>query len=250
MNTTSVHLSPIFIAATIASILEALWWPWIISKAFSENSLSKNSMMGTFSPAEADFPNSSLMALASKPRAVKASIFLEPFGGKRLRILCCNSARKSDIRIPALKFLSSADTRKLYQLRIFYFFRLILGGLLMSPSVEYLSSSVPLGIRMVRIIPPSEFFGYLGSLDINQLSHQTNASRGSFRIWTASSPDNARLLATKACPSLPIPEDTPFELPGTHDFHQQCCTDLQVVTLALLAFRSPSLELWPTRAKT
>jgi hypothetical protein len=53
-----------------------------------------------------------------------------------------------------------------------------------------------------------------------------------------------------ACPSLPIPEDTPFELPGTHDFHQQCRTDLQVATLALLAFRSPSLELWPTQVKT
>lgn len=42
----------------------------------------------------------------------------------------------------------------------------------MSPSVEYLSSSVPLGIRMVRIIPPREFFGYLGSFAMNQLSHK------------------------------------------------------------------------------
>ena len=109
-------------------------------------------------------------------------IFLEPFGGKRLRILCRISARKSDIRLPTLRPLQSPDTQKLYQLRIFYFFRLILGGLLMSPSVEYLSSSVPLGIRMVRIIPPREFFGYLGSLDINQLSHRLEVCSGSLRI--------------------------------------------------------------------
>ena len=32
-------------------------------------------MIGTLSPAVADFPNSSKMALASKPRAVKASNF-------------------------------------------------------------------------------------------------------------------------------------------------------------------------------
>lgn len=30
-------------------------------------------------------------------------------------------------------------------------------------------SSVPRGIRIVRIIPPSAFIGYLGSLDTSQL---------------------------------------------------------------------------------
>ena len=69
-------------------------------------------MIGTLSPAEADFPNSSTMALASKPRAVKASNFFEPFGGNRLRILCLNSATKSDRRTPLLTPLSSAGTPK------------------------------------------------------------------------------------------------------------------------------------------